>query len=365
MLVQDAGEVCFVITPFGDEGSDIRRDSDLVVDQIIRPATQKFGYLIGRSDMIGTPDTIHKDVMVRLADAPLAIANLSGKNATVFYELAFRHTIEKPVILICAEGETLPFDASMTSVIWFDLGDDGTIQRCSEELVRRIEAYRETQKSDANPLSTIMDIQKLRSDMAFTAEDVRKAFEKLPDFNERPYDLRILVQRLQQNNIKTKGQLAELLSRGILDTIRTLYLEELHRRSDNLLDHEGVAVWGSYFVSRGVTPDSVQRVRKAMAGFPEYQVKHGDLFILEGRYGAHDSWRDVTDILRSEVRDSRLELRVANETFRRKGDPARWNPYVGAQKRLEVSYSYKNQYFVKEYPEGDKLELPGGQVDSR
>jgi DnaJ-like protein len=352
------GQECFVMMPFGDEGSDLRRDADRIVNEIIRPASAKFGYLLVRSDMIAASDSIHKDVIVRLADAPLAIANLTGKNPSVFYALAFRHTIEKPVILICAQGEMLPFDPTIYNVIWFDLSDDESITRCTEAIIQQIEASAETLKGYDNPISKMIDIQQLRSNMAFTAEDVRKAFEKLPDFNVRPYDLRMLIQRLRQNNIKTKGQLAELLSRGILDTIRTLYFEELYRRKDNLLDHEGIAVWGSYFVHRGVTPDTMQRVRKAMAGFPEYQVTHGDLVIFEGRYGANDTWRDVTDILRSEVRDSRLELRVVNETFRRKSDPVRWNPSVGTQKQLEVRYSYKNQYFFTSYLEGEQLELP-------
>ncbi|MEO8611761.1 MAG: hypothetical protein ABI690_27935 [Chloroflexota bacterium] len=361
MRVPNMGEVCFVLMPIGDEESDIRRDSDRVLNEIVRPAADRFGYHLVRSDNLLTPEVIHKDSISQLADAQLAIANLTGKNAKVFYELAFRHTLEKPVILICAQGEVLPFDPTIYNVIWFDLNDDASIARCTEAIIQRMEASAEALKSGDNPIAKLIDVQQLRANTAITVEDVRKAFEKVPDlahFKNYTHDLKILVERLRQNNIKTKGQLVELMSRGILDAVRTLYLEELNRRIDIVLDPEGIAVWGSYFVQRGVTPDTLGRVRKAMTGFPEYQRTHGDLVIFEGRYGVDSNWRDVTDILRSGVTESRLELLVANETFRRKLDPARWNPSVGVTKHLEVQYAYKNQHFFREYLEGEKLELP-------
>jgi hypothetical protein len=358
MPFQSAGQICFVITPSDAEGTDGRRQADRLVDQIIRPAVEPFGYVVARSDGLGSPDTLHKDLLLNLADAPLAIANLTGKNPSVFYSLAFRHSLEKPIILLCARGETLPFDPDICRVIWFDLDDETALEPCQNALTQQIQANRENQRILNNPITTLVDVQQVRDNAPFTAEEVRAAFDKLPDFNERPYDLRILVQRLKQNSIHTRGQLAELLSRGILDTIRTLYLEELYRRKDNLLDHEGVAVWGSYFVHRGISPENIQRVRKAMAGFPEYQRNHGDLEILEARYGANNVWRDVTDILRSEIRSSRLRLRVANDSFRRKGEPSRWDPMPGVTKHLEVYYTYKNQHFFKEYVENELLNLP-------
>jgi hypothetical protein len=53
-----------------------------------------------------------------------------------------------------------------------------------------------------------------------------------------------------------------------------------------------------------------------------------------------------------------LELWVSNATFRRKGDPSRWDPCPGTPKHLEVRYSFRNHYFFKEYFEDEKLILP-------
>ncbi|MBZ0288087.1 MAG: hypothetical protein K8I30_10775, partial [Anaerolineae bacterium] len=198
MRVPHMGEVCFFITPFGSEGSDTRRNSDRILDAIIRPAIGKLGYHLVRSDTLRTPDSIHPERLLQLAEAPLAIANLTGKNPTVFYQLAFRHTIEKPVVLMCAEGEALPFDPAHYRVIGFDLSDDDSIRRCSAALIDAIEANDDILTSDAHPLSKMIDIQQLRSTMVFTAEDVRKAFEKVPDlahFRHYADDLRILIQR--------------------------------------------------------------------------------------------------------------------------------------------------------------------------
>jgi len=47
---------CFVIVPIGDEGSDIRRHADWLLDGIINPALERVGLTPGgRADKIATP----------------------------------------------------------------------------------------------------------------------------------------------------------------------------------------------------------------------------------------------------------------------------------------------------------------------
>ena len=43
---------CFVISPIGKEGSDIRKRSDLIFNYIIKPIVQEFGYEPIRADHI-------------------------------------------------------------------------------------------------------------------------------------------------------------------------------------------------------------------------------------------------------------------------------------------------------------------------
>lgn len=53
---------------------------------------------------------ILKDIVQAICDADIIIANLTGLNPNVFYELGVAHTLNKKVIIITEDISTLPFD---------------------------------------------------------------------------------------------------------------------------------------------------------------------------------------------------------------------------------------------------------------
>jgi hypothetical protein len=77
----------------------------------------------------------------------------------------------------------------------------------------------------------------------------------------------------------------------------------------------------------------------------------GDLFILRGYYGAKGRTVNVTDRLRSMVRDGVLAVRVNNENFG--GDPA-----IGADKVLIVIYRIRGEEQATAVREGERLFIP-------
>ena len=79
--------------------------------------------------------------------------------------------------------------------------------------------------------------------------------------------------------------------------------------------------------------------------------ERGDLFILRGYYGAQGRTVNVTDRLRSMVRDGVLAVRVNNENFG--GDPA-----IGADKVLIVIYRIRGEEQATAVREGGRLVIP-------
>ncbi len=111
---------CFIITPIGDINSEIFRKAKGVIDNVIKPILQKYGFSnIEPSYEITKQGTIEKQIINRIIDDDLVIVNLTGNNPNVTYELAIRHIVAKPVIAICEEGTKLSFDIKDIRTIFY------------------------------------------------------------------------------------------------------------------------------------------------------------------------------------------------------------------------------------------------------
>jgi hypothetical protein len=86
-----ADKTCFVIAPIGEPASEIRKRSDQVFTYVITPAVQECGYTALRADQISEPGLIDSQVIERIVNDPLVIADLTGHNPNVFYELALKY----------------------------------------------------------------------------------------------------------------------------------------------------------------------------------------------------------------------------------------------------------------------------------
>jgi hypothetical protein len=125
--------LCFVISRIGPDGSDLRKDADKVLKHVITKALDK-RYRVERADDIAKPGLITAQIVECLLTAPLVVADLTGGNANVYYELAIRHAANKPVIHIIALGEDAPFDVKDMRFVRYDLKDPDSIDKAQEEI---------------------------------------------------------------------------------------------------------------------------------------------------------------------------------------------------------------------------------------
>lgn len=117
---------CFIITPIGSESDPIRRHIDGIINAAIRPALES-NYIIEVAHKISEPGTITKQIINEIYNDDLVIANLTNNNPNVMYELAFRHSLGKPVILIAEKGTPLPSDIIMERTIFYQNDAQGII----------------------------------------------------------------------------------------------------------------------------------------------------------------------------------------------------------------------------------------------
>lgn len=176
---------CFVIAPIGADGSPERTRSDQVFRHIIEPTVNPKGYRPVRADHLGKPGLITSQVVDNLLDAPLVIADLTGGNPNVFYELAIRHAARKPVVLLVNRGEKLPFDVAPSRTIHFDYRDLDSVADCIAELGRQIDAAEEDPSNVDSPVSVAVDVRALRDKGDATSKALGQILDQLQDLQSR------------------------------------------------------------------------------------------------------------------------------------------------------------------------------------
>lgn len=110
-------ERTFVIQQIGAKDSVHRRRADEIYSYIIVPAVKDEGLEPYRADLDLTPGAITPKMLGELLKARVVIADLTGRNPNVFYELGITHSFACPLISIADSPESLPFDAKDERVI--------------------------------------------------------------------------------------------------------------------------------------------------------------------------------------------------------------------------------------------------------
>lgn len=148
---------CFVISPIGSEGSEIRKRSDEVLEYIIKDAVEPLGYKVIRADTISESGIITSQIIEKIVESDLVIADLTGHNANVFYELAIRHLVKKPFLQMIQDGEVIPFDVASSRTVFYSLDLSGA-RKASAEVRRQAIACKETDAKIENPISVAIDL---------------------------------------------------------------------------------------------------------------------------------------------------------------------------------------------------------------
>ncbi|MDQ1718085.1 MAG: hypothetical protein QOE89_2038, partial [Pseudonocardiales bacterium] len=128
------GKTCFVAGPIGSRldprgtAGRVRYEEALQMwDNVFEPACEQFGLSPIRADRIADPGEIPEQIFLHLRDSDLVIADVTGGNANVMYELGLRHTRDRMTIQL-GEYDRLPFDINTIRTIQFKRSEGGLIE---------------------------------------------------------------------------------------------------------------------------------------------------------------------------------------------------------------------------------------------
>lgn len=197
---------CFIITPIGDDTDPIRRHIEGIIDAALRPALEdKYDLVVAHR--ISEPGSITKQIITEIYSAKLVVANLTNRNPNVMYELALRHSLGKPVIMIAEKGTPLPSDIVMERTIFYQNDARGVIEL--RENIAAAEKEIDYDKTESPIYNVLHDVLKDRQIIEFSesqsisqeddgnATVLKYILQKLPNLEDAVQTSRPLMQNAE------------------------------------------------------------------------------------------------------------------------------------------------------------------------
>jgi len=107
---------CFIVMPFSQEWS-------VDVHRILAGACEAAGVRPVRGDDLFTPTDFLEDIWQNINAADFVIADITGRNPNVLYELGIAHTLAKPVLILSRQAGDIPVDLATRRVILYGQSD--------------------------------------------------------------------------------------------------------------------------------------------------------------------------------------------------------------------------------------------------
>ncbi len=138
-------ETCFVMMPFGQW-------FDAYYKEVYAPAIKDAGMEPLRGDELFSSGTVIEQIWEQIQKSKILLADLTGKNANVFYELGLAHAARKPVVFTSGNLEDVPFDLRHLRVIVYDVRDTFWAEKLKTSLTAYLKnAKNEPEKSIPQP----------------------------------------------------------------------------------------------------------------------------------------------------------------------------------------------------------------------
>src|SRR5207302_9047003 len=111
----------------------------LYQDHVRRVIQEDLRLTVARADDLFTDRSIASDIWSLICAARLVLADCSGRNPNVFYEIGVSHAIGKPTLLVSRAIEDVPFDIKHLRCLLYEYTPRG-MKVFEEKLKTAVEA---------------------------------------------------------------------------------------------------------------------------------------------------------------------------------------------------------------------------------
>lgn len=116
IIINEIKNNCFVIMPFDGLFKS-------QYEKVIKPAIETTGLKAVRGDEVFSKPHVMVDLWKSIRESRVVLAELTGKNPNVLYELGLAHAIGKPSIIITRNENDVPFDLKSLRYLFYDPND--------------------------------------------------------------------------------------------------------------------------------------------------------------------------------------------------------------------------------------------------
>jgi len=131
MVEEGTKGTCFVMMPFDDPFDRYSK--------VFEKAVEDAGLEPIRADSIFRPGFIMNDIWEGIRTSEILLAELTGRNTNVFYELGLAHAAGRPVVLVTQEIDDVPFDLQGLRLLKYELHEPGWGVKLKGEITRALE----------------------------------------------------------------------------------------------------------------------------------------------------------------------------------------------------------------------------------
>ena len=127
-------------------------DFEVLYTDFIRPVLEECGFAVERADDIENHQNILRNIIEGIDRSDLVIAELTGNNPNVLYELGLAHALKKPVIHLTQALEEVPFDLRSYRILVYGR-DFSKIEEAKVRLTNIARGYIEGRSQFGNPIT--------------------------------------------------------------------------------------------------------------------------------------------------------------------------------------------------------------------
>ena len=192
----------FVIMPLDNEHK-------AVYEQYIEPICREYEYDVDNADTTSTQQNIIRDIITGIRDADLLIADLTGSNANVHYEVGVADALGLPTLLITQDRENAEFDLQSYNIIEYST-DIAEIGEFDEKLRNIMDEIQRGEVDFGNPVTDFTDITITPPSTQETENSEATGLEEEPAAEEKGIlDYAVEAQRKQANFLDSASEVIE------------------------------------------------------------------------------------------------------------------------------------------------------------